>query len=95
VKRLLLLDGDLFAYRNAAGAEKPVDWGDGQWTLSADEGVAVDNLEAEINETAAQLHDDHWDAVEIVVCLSSLTTIARTSTRTTRPTAKTCGSRWL
>jgi DNA polymerase-1 len=71
VKRLLLLDGDLFAYRNAAGAEKPVDWGDGQWTLSADEGVAVDNLEAEINETAAQLHDDHWDAVEIVVCLSS------------------------
>lgn len=31
----LYLDGDIIAYRAAASAETPVDWGDGLWTLHA------------------------------------------------------------
>jgi DNA polymerase-1 len=31
----LYLDGDIIAYRAAASAEKPINWGDGLWTLHA------------------------------------------------------------
>tara|TARA_B100002019_G_scaffold139326_2_gene120008 strand:+ start:8748 stop:9479 length:732 start_codon:yes stop_codon:yes gene_type:complete len=30
---LLLIDGDIIAYKAAASAETPIDWGDGLWTL--------------------------------------------------------------
>ena len=32
---LLLIDGDIIAYKAAVVAEKPTDWGDGLWTLHA------------------------------------------------------------
>ena len=28
-----LIDGDIYAFEIAAGAEEPVNWGDGFWTL--------------------------------------------------------------
>ncbi len=39
---LLLIDGDIIAYKAAASAEQPVDWGDGHWTLHAwEQDVAI------------------------------------------------------
>ncbi len=63
--RLLLIDGDLFAYRHSAAAEKATDWGDGQWTLHADFDTASVNMEAEIDALV-----DKLDGVQTVVCLS-------------------------
>lgn len=63
--RLLLIDGDLFAYRNAAAAENGVNWGDGQWTLHADFDTASVNMKSEIDSLARKLHGE-----KIVVCLS-------------------------
>ena len=34
---VLLLDGDLIAYRTSAAKEHPINWGDGLWTLHSDE----------------------------------------------------------
>jgi hypothetical protein len=45
MNRLLLIDGDLLAYRTAAAAEKETDWGEGMMTLHADAGLAIDNME--------------------------------------------------
>jgi len=39
---LLLIDGDIIAYKAAASAETPINWGDGLWTLhSFEQDVAV------------------------------------------------------
>jgi DNA polymerase-1 len=39
---LLLIDGDIIAYKAAASAETPVNWGDGLWTLySWEQDVAI------------------------------------------------------
>jgi DNA polymerase-1 len=65
VNRLLLLDGDILAYRHASAAEKATDWGDGMWTLHADEGVAIDNLGLEVDRIASNLSAD-----KMVMCLS-------------------------
>ena len=54
MKRLLLVDGDIVVYQAAAVAEKPIHWGDGLWTLHADENEArasVDRRLAEYMET--------------------------------------------
>lgn len=43
----LLIDGDVFAYKAATLSEKPVNWGDGYWTLHA-------------YESEGQEHIDNW-----------------------------------
>lgn len=63
--RLILIDGDLFAYRFAAAAETATDWGEGQWTYHADEGNAARNMEAAINGISTRL-----EAAKSVVCLT-------------------------
>lgn len=64
--KLLLIDGDIYAYLHAAAAEKAYDWGDGLWTLFADEGVAWDNMKADIESTLEVLEAD-----KLIVTLSS------------------------
>lgn len=65
METIALLDGDIFAYEIAAGAEEPINWGDGFWTLHAFEGPATARLLGRIEELAAAV-----DADRIIVCLS-------------------------
>ena len=41
----LLVDGDIVAYKAAAIAETPIDWGDGLWTLHAHEKDVIGSVE--------------------------------------------------
>jgi len=53
--KTLLIDGDIVAYECAAGAERPVKWGDDLWTLHAFESEvesAVDEFVARLKEQA-------------------------------------------
>lgn len=61
----LMLDADIIAYQAAAGAEKAVDWGDGLWTLYADE---VD-AQSIFQDTLLRL-TDKWDG-NVVLAFSS------------------------
>jgi DNA polymerase-1 len=65
MNRLLLIDGDLLAYRTAAAAEKETDWGDGMMTLHADAGLAIDNMLHDLVTVQRKL-----DAEQTVICLS-------------------------
>lgn len=49
MKRTVVIDGDIVAYASAAAVEKPINWGDGLWTLHAWEQDAVDVMTNEIN----------------------------------------------
>lgn len=60
-----LLDGDIFAFEIAAGAEEPIHWGDGLWTLHAWEGPAKAKLEGRIEELR-----DTIGAHKVIVTLS-------------------------
>lgn len=62
---IALMDGDIFAYEIAAGAEEPVHWGDGLWTLHAWEGPAKAKLESRIEELGESVGADR-----IIVTLS-------------------------
>lgn len=62
---IALLDGDIFAYEIAAGAEEPVHWGDGLWTLHAWEEPAKAKLESRIEELGNSIGAD-----KLIVCLS-------------------------
>ena len=42
-KRVLVIDGDILAYQIATNNERPINWGDGLWTLHA-EGKATNVL---------------------------------------------------
>ena len=39
-KKMMLVDGDLLAYKVASALEEPTDWGHDQWTLHCDFGIA-------------------------------------------------------
>lgn len=62
---IALMDGDIFAYEIAAGAEEPIHWGDGLWTLHAWEEPAKAKLEGRIEELS-----DSIGADRIIVALS-------------------------
>lgn len=64
-KTIALMDGDIFAYEIAAGAEEAINWGEGFWTLHAFEEPAKARLHSRIEELAAAV-----DAERIIVCLS-------------------------
>lgn len=63
--RTILIDGDVLAYQHSFSAEKAIDWGDGDWTLHADEGLAVSKLDSQIIELQKTLEAD-----KVVVVLS-------------------------
>jgi DNA polymerase-1 len=60
----LLIDGDIFIYQIASKAETPVDWGDGQWTLSADFDIAKQELDDYLAKLQSTL-DAHDTVVAI------------------------------
>lgn len=62
---IALLDGDIFAYEIAAGAEEPIHWGDGLWTLHAWEEPAKAKLDGRIEELS-----DSIGADRIIVTIS-------------------------
>jgi DNA polymerase-1 len=64
-KRTVLLDGDVVAYKVASKAEKPINWGDGMWTLHADEDEGKSILDAQLKALASELN-----AQKIIVALS-------------------------
>jgi len=55
----LLFDGDIFAFQACAAAEKPVDWGNGIWTLHTDinaaKAKAVNNMEEIFEDLGASV----------------------------------------
>lgn len=65
MKRTILIDGDVFAYQHGFSGEKAIDWGDGDWTLHADEGLAKSKLNSQILELQQTLEAD-----DVVVVLS-------------------------
>ena len=64
--KVLLLDGDIIAYKHASGAEEAIDWGDDVWTLHTDTRKAKKMMNAEIETLAVAL-----DADKVLVALSS------------------------
>lgn len=53
-----LIDADVLAYQAAAAAEKPVDWGDGMWTLHCFEDEVVDIFEGKLKALLEKLKAD-------------------------------------
>ena len=56
--RTLLIDADILAYRIAAAAEVPINWGDDLWTLHADARLAKETLDVQVGELYMELHAD-------------------------------------
>ena len=64
--RLLLIDGDVFAYRYAAAGQWTIDWGDGdEPSVAPDVNTAFSNMRADIEHLVVRL-----EACRLVVCLS-------------------------
>jgi len=61
----LLIDGDIYAYKHAAGAEAPIDWGNDLWTLHTDIAVATKVMDTAIKACVLAL-----DADKVRVALS-------------------------
>lgn len=47
-RQVVLLDGDILAYKTACVQEKSVDWGDGVHTLSADAGEGAQQIDSDL-----------------------------------------------
>jgi DNA polymerase-1 len=62
---VLLIDGDLYAYRACAAAEEEIDWGDDVWSLASDLKQAKEIFEEFIKSTC-----EHLRVGTYVVCLS-------------------------
>ena len=54
----ILLDGDILVYQAASVTEKPVNWGDGLWTLHAEEAEAVAHFEKQLDYITSQTKID-------------------------------------
>ena len=65
MKTALLIDGDIIAYKHAAGSEVPTDWGDDLWTLHTDVAQARHQMEIDLKDLVTILKAD-----EIVIALS-------------------------
>ena len=64
--RLLLIDGDVFAYRYAAAGQTTIDWGDGDGpSVAADVDTAFANMVADIEHLLVRLEGNR-----LLVCLS-------------------------
>lgn len=56
----LIIDGDLIAYKVTAGAEQPINWGDGMWTLHAYEDDVLRGVDDAIHDILGRTgHSDY------------------------------------
>lgn len=62
----LLIDGDIIAYKQAAGAEVATDWGDDVWSLHTDTRAAKESMDVNIRSLITALNAD-----KVKVALSS------------------------
>lgn len=62
---VLLIDGDLYAYRACAAAEEEIDWGDDIWSLSSDLKQAKNIFQKTINNICETL-----ETGDFIICLS-------------------------
>lgn len=63
--RIALIDADIYLFQAAAVVETPIDWGDGLWTLHADEEEAILLFTETINRLTEEVEAD-----EVVLALS-------------------------
>ena len=56
MKKTILLDGDTYLYRIAAGAQRHYDWGEGVVSDYANLKHAVDRLDAQLGALMERLH---------------------------------------
>lgn len=68
VKRVLLIDADILAYRIASAAEIPTQWGADLWTLHADARLAKGMLDVQVSELYRNLCAD-----AVLMCLTDAT----------------------
>ena len=54
----LLVDGDIVAYKVASACERPIDWGDGLWTMHSYEDEVEDGLNQFMSQLKAQAKVD-------------------------------------
>jgi len=59
-KKVLVIDGDILAYQIATNNEQPINWGDGLWTLHADENSCIQQLDAVIDDLGSGLSADDY-----------------------------------
>jgi len=62
---VLLIDGDLYAYRACAAVEQEINWGDDIWSLSSDLKQAKEVFQTTIDQACEYLETGHF-----IVCLS-------------------------
>lgn len=63
--RILLLDGDIFAYQIASAAEVPIHWGDDLWTLHSD----MEECRVKLEDRLLSIKD-RLEADDFIVALS-------------------------
>ena len=59
MNRIALIDADIYIYEAASAVETPIDWGDGLWTLHAEETEAEAALYSRIEDLADAVEADH------------------------------------
>ena len=59
-KKVLLIDGDILAYRIATANEQNTDWGNGLWTLHCDENKCKVDLDNHIEDLGSNLEADDY-----------------------------------
>ena len=64
-QKVLLIDGDILLYKIAMNNEVPTNWGDGLWTLHADENICKSDVDAVIDNLGSNFSADDY-----VVCLT-------------------------
>ena len=64
-KRLLLLDGDIFAFQAASASESVIDWSDELWTLHTEPNAALAKAISNIEEIIELL-----DADDVICCFT-------------------------
>jgi DNA polymerase I len=64
-QKVMLVDGDLLAYKITSAIEQPIDWGNDVWTLHSDLKVAKANWEADI-----KYYQQYTHSKNVIICFS-------------------------